>query len=104
MCRRVFISGLLALWMTLPVMAQHLDIDSIDGGGSLNVAGVALDTTEDLLRDEHSSSSILLVDRSRTQFENWVIVMALGVCFTVGLLITVGTVQRGPTSVPTSIF
>ena len=56
MCRRVFISGLLALWMTLPVMAQHLDIDSIDGGGSLNVAGVALDTTEDLLRDDNGLS------------------------------------------------
>ena len=104
MCRCVFIGGLLALWMTFPVMAQHLDIDSIDAGVGLNVADVGLDTTDGLLRDEHRSGSILLVDRSRTQFENWVIVMALGVCFTVGLLITVGTVQRGSASVPTSIF
>ena len=104
MCRRVFVSGLLALSMTLPVAAQHLNLDPVDTGVGLDVADVTLDPSEALLSDVNGTEVISVVDRSRTQFENWLIVTALGVCFTFGLVVTVGTMRRGSATVPTSIF
>jgi hypothetical protein len=102
--------------------AQHLSLDSYQLAGqprtgiplielspdsSFRDSEVTTSLEYDAERDSErpAKSSVSVASNTRMLLENWLVVTVLGVGFTAGLIITIGTIrQTGSSAVPPRMF
>lgn len=119
---RVGLSLLCYLCCATPASAQQLNLDSVQIAGNSHTSTALLELRSDPARSPQDLDGILagsegkrrsVLDQpasasaidTRTVIENWIVVSLLGIGFTVGLIITVGTIrQSGAANAPPRLF